>query len=419
MVPRIMGEKNYFDGLREAQISKYRELMLEFLEEARRTPGRTIFIVYLPSAENTIAASILASSLEASGIRVVSYPSHNAPSTPSIPAVYINVEPKGLGNELYVGGKPPSHASRSIRVENGLPSLLVLLLGEIAPLNDYARLAAIASAYIMGRDKGERRDLVGFDREAAAKARDIGRKFTLLAYRVEREPLASSLARTLLPYYPGLTGSEESTRRVLREVSIDPDAVYSRIEDRDTISSLLNLLIDLVSKEYQSRPRDPRSLIAGINYYHLGSHILWDARELAVVLEASHYSWGPEQIMLYTMLEAERRVYREYLARLLPRVVELVEDARTKPGTLRETRLAGRKAWIHVGADIGDPLTIAAQALRMMGVIEGNKPVIAGKTPVIPVDEALRTGLWPLPDECASSHALRGSWIKIGECLED
>ena len=415
-----MSEKGYFDNVLEAQVARNREILLEFLEEVRRE-GRRLAVFHRPSLESTVATGILVSSLEASGIRVVARPSL-APSETGLPTIYIDIEPPERGKELYIGSRLKGRRKNGyIYSSNGLASLTALMLEGIAPLNRYSQLAAIASAYAYDRDTGEKRDLVGLDKEAAIKADSMKASFTLLIYRAEREPLASSLARTVIPYYPGVTGKEEEARKLLEESSVDPDAIYGWISEKkvEELSAVIQLLADLVSKRYVRRPRNPRGIIAGITYFYLGQAVLWDLRELAVVLEASHYAWGPGIPLLYTTTGSERRIYRSYLSHLLPRIVSLVEDARNKPGILDEIRIAGKKVWVHREAGPGDPLSIAARALRLLGVVE-NRPIIAGSPPSIPLDEAIRTGIWPLPSECISGYRGRGSWIMLGEdCLED
>ena len=89
-------EKGYFGNLWEARISEYRRILVEFLEKARNSPKRMVMLVHRPSLESSITASILASSLETSGIRVVMLPSHEAPQDAwSLPLLYVDVEPLG------------------------------------------------------------------------------------------------------------------------------------------------------------------------------------------------------------------------------------------------------------------------------------------------------------------------------------
>ena len=192
---------------------------------------------------------------------------------------------------IGLGEKPQGllHVAVSSSSDSSIAALTAAVFSELTVVG-YPSIYGIVAGYWRGLDKGKKASFIGLESSIAEMLKlenKVEEIFSLKLFRWPELPTEEAMARTLDPYFPGLSGNTEECRRLL---SSDPrlaKLLGKRLEEapEQSVAVLGEKLYDILKKSSKGLRR-PTDLI-GITYHSL-VFPLRDLREAAYVL--SYYA---------------------------------------------------------------------------------------------------------------------------------
>ncbi len=333
-----------------------------------------------PSLDAVVAASMLHSLLRRKGVRSWILVTPEPPREVVEPTVLLGFE-SSLAISLefrapsivVARGERPQGLTRAALVAHRDASISALVAGmmsEILAVGDVG-LLGLAAGYWLGLDRDKKGDFVGPEAwlaELFETENRVAKSLTLKTFDWFELSLEESIASTIDPLYPGLTGDVEAVKKLIERDEAAREALGRRVSDapEEAVARVAELLYDLLKK---SSRRDRRiTEVVGVARYTLRLPVR-DLRRLAPVTAA----WLDARGVLATMplassLDVTLRLADAAYSSAFEATVEAVEKVLKNPGFIELRDYGPVKLCIHRAAPEAASFLIVAKQLRLLGL---------------------------------------------------
>ncbi|GAB6147789.1 hypothetical protein [Stetteria hydrogenophila] len=334
--------------------------------------GGVLRIYFYPDPDSMVAAAYTASHAYYSGARPSLKASLKPPARVAVPTVLLGfntLQLKASDVEATVlavasgslQGTPPPDAF-FLEAEGSVSASMLLVTSRAGPRPPLSVAALAFAGLYGGRYVAPHGAFAGLDKHLLDHAEDLlGLKpvmtTTVKVYKPSEGTLCEAIARTVNPYYPGLTGDPEACREALGDPGLynKKASALEKGEITKSLDSILNRVESIVGEV------DPRLYIGGI--LEFSDVAPRDPREALDALIHAAEAAGDQSVPLAALLDPELE-YRPLEAALEEYAKELAE------GPPKARRLKG-PGWLRIYA-VDEPHTpsLAWRALRVAKRVE-------------------------------------------------
>lgn len=376
-------------------------------------------VYFYPSLDSMIAAAYVVSHAYYTGVRVAARMSVRPPAQVSHPSVllgYPSLQLRVSGADAAalavasgsLQGLPPPDAFY-LEAQGSVTATMLLVTSKAGPRPPASVSALALSGLYSGKYVTQHGALTGLDKYLVDHLSDLGLEAsmstTLKVYRPSEGSLCEAVARTVNPYYPGLTGDPDACRRAVGDPGLYGKGAASL--DKNELTRVLESLLDYM--EPIAGTLDPRLFLSGVT--ELPGATPRDPREALDALTYAAEVTGDYATVISALLDPT--IEYKPLEKALEDYAKLLAPGPPKP---RRVRGPG---WLRLYAvDKPHPPTLAWRILVEVKAVEADSVIVwelgEGEYVASPlqVEEALGVGgARRLVETRVASE--EGFWLKL------
>jgi hypothetical protein len=251
-----------------------------------------------------------------------------------------------------------------------IAALAAGMMSEILVVGDVG-LLGLAAGYWLGLDRDKKGDFVGplaWLAELFEAENRVARSLTLKTFDWFELSVEESIASTIDPLYPGLTGDVEAVKKLLERDEAAREALGRRVSEapEEAVDRVAELLYDLLRSS--SRRERRITEVVGVARYTLRLP-LRDLRRIGPAVAAWLDARGVlATIPLASALETLLRLADAAYNAAFEATVEAVERVLKNPGFLETRDYGPVKLCVHRAVPEGASFAIVAKQLRLLGL---------------------------------------------------